>query len=182
VIEPVPEEQGSGLRVQGSEQGQGPGIRDEGPGTRDQGPSISGRSNGGGAQENPATNEGIGNRKQGTESAEGSPIEARAASHNSPADTRLKVARGVLETRLEEAFASLSEDTAAPSATERQGHLALLKRWYYRPEVRRTGEVFFPGEDGAWPVRAILRGIGRVAAKQLHGATGEGHAAEVRPG
>jgi len=45
--------------------------------------------------------------------------------------------------------------------------LALLKRWYYRPEVRRVGEAFFPDEDGAWPTKAILRGIGRVAAKSL---------------
>jgi len=83
----------------------------------------------------------------------------------------------MLETRLEEALATLATPTAPPSATERQGHLALLKRWYYRPEVRRSGEVFFPDEDGAWPTRAILRGIGRVAAKQLHVPMGEG-----RPG
>jgi hypothetical protein len=64
----------------------------------------------------------------------------------------------------------LAAHAAPPSATERQGHLALLKRWYYRPEVRRTGEVFFPGADGDWPARAILRGIGRVAAKSLASA------------
>ena len=51
--------------------------------------------------------------------------------------------------------------------TIRQGHLALLKRWYYRPEVRRPGEIFFPDAEGDWPVKAILRGVGRVAAKML---------------
>ncbi len=53
----------------------------------------------------------------------------------------------------------------------RQGHLALLKRWYYRPEARREGEIFFPGAEGRWPVKAILRGIGRVAAKALLAST-----------
>jgi hypothetical protein len=54
-----------------------------------------------------------------------------------------------------------------PSATLRQGHLALLKRWYYRPEARRSGEIFFPDAEGRWPVKALLRGVGRVAAKML---------------
>ena len=49
----------------------------------------------------------------------------------------------------------------------RQGHLALLKRWYYRPEVKREGEICFPDEEGRWPIKAMLRGVGRVAAKAL---------------
>jgi hypothetical protein len=76
------------------------------------------------------------------------------------------VARGVLETRLETALAALREPSEAPSATLRQGHLALLKRWYYRPEVRRSGEIFFPDREGGWPVKAILRGVGRMAVKR----------------
>jgi excinuclease ABC subunit C len=79
----------------------------------------------------------------------------------------IKIARGVPEGRFEEALAALSDLSAAPSAVELQGHLALLKRWYYRPEARRTGEIFFPDANGHWPVKAILRGIGRVAAKVL---------------
>jgi excinuclease UvrABC nuclease subunit len=78
-----------------------------------------------------------------------------------------KLARGVLESRLEAALALLAQDTATPSATVRQAHLALLKRWYYRPEARRTGEIFFPDADNRWPIKAILRGIGRVAAEKL---------------
>jgi hypothetical protein len=99
--------------------------------------------------------QGIGNREQGTGN---SPDSAGAA----PA----KLVRGVLEARLEAAFQALAKGQAA-SATVRQGHLALLRRWYYRPEARRTGEIFFPGDDGGWPVKAILRGIGRVAARAL---------------
>jgi hypothetical protein len=45
--------------------------------------------------------------------------------------------------------------------------LALFKRWYYRPEKQRAGEVFLPGVspkggDGGWPVRRILNGAARV--------------------
>ena len=75
-----------------------------------------------------------------------------------------RVFRGRLESRLEAAFAELSAPAVAATATVRQGHLALLKRWYYRPEAKRSGEIFFPDAAGSWPVKAILRGIGRVAA------------------
>jgi excinuclease ABC subunit C len=80
---------------------------------------------------------------------------------------QLKAARGVLESRMVAALAALSEPSGPASATVRQGHLALLKRWYYRPEARRTGEIFFPDADGRWPIKAMLRGAGRVAAKML---------------
>ena len=78
-----------------------------------------------------------------------------------------KLPRGLLESRLEVALATLAKSSEPPSSTIRQGHLALLKRWYYRPEVRRSGEIFFPDSEGRWPIKPILRGIGRVAAKQL---------------
>jgi hypothetical protein len=79
-----------------------------------------------------------------------------------------KVPRGLLESRLETALVELSASAAPPSATIRQGHLALLKRWYYRPEARRAGEIFFPDAENRWPAKAILRGIGRVAAQSLN--------------
>ena len=86
---------------------------------------------------------------------------AQEAEKSAPA----KPARGVLEARMEAVLAALAESTEAPSATLRQGHLALLKRWYYRPEGRRTGEIFFPDSEGrGWPVKAMLRGVGRVFA------------------
>ncbi len=40
--------------------------------------------------------------------------------------------------------------------------LALFKRWYYRPERQRSGEVFLPNGDASWPVRRILNGAARV--------------------
>jgi hypothetical protein len=82
-----------------------------------------------------------------------------------------RLPRGLLEARMEVALEALSGPGESPSATLRQGHLALLKRWYYRPEVRRTGEVFFPDPEDRWPVKAMLRGAGRVAAKMLTGTS-----------
>ncbi len=78
-----------------------------------------------------------------------------------------KAPRGMLETRLEGVLAALAAGSETPSSTVRQGDLALIKRWYYRPEIKRTGEIFFPSEEGKWPLKAILRGIGRIAAKSL---------------
>jgi excinuclease ABC subunit C len=79
----------------------------------------------------------------------------------------VRLSRGLLEARMEAALATLTEPTQSPSPTLRQGHLALLKRWYYRPEIRRSGEIFFPDLEGHWPVKSMLRGVGRVAAKML---------------
>jgi len=85
---------------------------------------------------------------------------------------RVKIPRGMLESRLEGALGFLTETSGAPSATVRQAHLALLKRWYYRPEAKRTGEIFFPDAEGRWPLKAIVRGVGRVFAGQFKGASG----------
>ena len=71
---------------------------------------------------------------------------------------------------MEAVLAELEKDTGAPSGTERQGYLALLKRWYYRPEVKREGEICFPDAEGHWPIRALMRSVGRVAAKSVAGA------------
>ncbi|HWH57106.1 MAG TPA: hypothetical protein VN682_05705, partial [Terriglobales bacterium] len=51
--------------------------------------------------------------------------------------------------------------SATHSTAERIEHLAILKRWYYRST--RVGEVFFADQNGQWPMRRIVRGIGRVA-------------------
>jgi hypothetical protein len=80
-----------------------------------------------------------------------------------------KLARTMLEARMDAALGELAAQVDSPSATVRQGHLALLKRWYYRPEAKRAGEIFFPDGEGRWPVKAILRGVGRIAAKSLTG-------------
>jgi excinuclease ABC subunit C len=86
-----------------------------------------------------------------------------------------KLARGVLEARLDDVLASLAGPSGSPPATVRQGHLALLKRWYYRPEIKRSGEIVFPDIEGVWPIRALLRGVGRVAARSLTAAPASQH-------
>lgn len=48
----------------------------------------------------------------------------------------------------------------ARSALETIEHLALVKRWYYRG--RRVGEIFLADDKGVFPMRRIVRGIGRV--------------------
>jgi hypothetical protein len=112
-------------------------------------------------------------RDQGSEIRRNPAVETEPTAETMGATTEagaaapVKLARSVLETRMEAALAALEEISAAPSATLRQGHLALLKRWYYRPEARRTGEIFFPDAEGRWPVKAMLRGVGRVAGKML---------------
>ncbi len=49
-----------------------------------------------------------------------------------------------------------------PDPAERGDALALFKRWYYRPEKSRAGEVLLPNEDGGWPVRRLLNASARV--------------------
>jgi hypothetical protein len=65
-------------------------------------------------------------------------------------------ARGVIA-RLE-AKVGVAKDLALLS-----DHLSLLRRWYYRPEKQRKGEVFFQNVNHEWPVRRILRGAARMA-------------------
>jgi excinuclease ABC subunit C len=100
--------------------------------------------------------QGLGNREQGVGSNEQEPA------------ANAKIPRTMLEARMEAVLAKLEEDDGStPSATVRQAHLALLKRWYYRPEVKREGEICFPNDEGHWPIKSMLRSVGRVAAKAM---------------
>ena len=64
-----------------------------------------------------------------------------------------------MESRVEAIIESFPAPQAK-SSVERTEHLALLKRWYYRSN--RIGEIFFADDKGGWPLRRIVRGIGRV--------------------
>lgn len=109
----------------------------------------------------------IQNEQSGSSSLFAQPMTIEAVPENPPATAASRPARAVLEEQMEAVLAELSAEHAAPTQVERQGHMALLKRWYYRPEARRTGEIFFPDAEGNWPIKSILRGVGRVAAKSL---------------
>lgn len=65
-----------------------------------------------------------------------------------------------MESRVEETLADFPRQEAHSTA-ERIEHLAMVKRWYYRST--RVGEIFFADQNGQWPMRRIVRGIGRVA-------------------
>jgi len=112
-----------------------------------------------------------GQQGSGIRDQDASASEAGAEAATAPVSSASarKAARTMLETRLEGVLAELGAEPQAPSATIRQGHMALLKRWYYRPEAKRTGEIFFPDAEEHWPIKAILRGVGRIAAKSLTG-------------
>jgi excinuclease ABC subunit C len=95
--------------------------------------------------------------------------------HTATLDERLSAA-------INDLFA-LAQTSAMPKSDLATDHLALLRRWYYRPAGQKTGEIFFrnpalhseltapaltasiPTPD-AWPLRKILRGISRVFTGQ----------------
>jgi excinuclease ABC subunit C len=113
----------------------------------------------------------IQNEQSGSSSLYAQPLSIQPVPESeSPAAA--KASRDVLESRMEAVLAALSAAKAQPNSTVRQGHLALLTRWYYRPQQKRAGEICFPSEDETggfrWPIRSMLRSVGRVAASNLH--------------
>jgi hypothetical protein len=69
------------------------------------------------------------------------------------------------EDRARSVLASLTEqadNAAEPTIAELCDTLSLFRRWYYRPEKQRSGEVFLPNADGSWPIRRLLNGAARV--------------------
>ena len=114
----------------------------------------------------------IQNERSGSSSLFAQPIAVEAipeGGQEPAAEDASKIHRGLLEARLEAAISELKLPLAPPNPVTRQGHLALLKRWYYRPEARRPGEIFFPDQQERWPIKAILRGAGRIAARAIAG-------------
>jgi excinuclease ABC subunit C len=64
-----------------------------------------------------------------------------------------------MESRVMETLNSCSPGKTK-SILETMEHLAMLKRWYYRGS--RVGEIFFADDNGALPLRRVVRGISRV--------------------
>lgn len=104
----------------------------------------------------------IQNEQSGSTSLFAQPMAIEPVLETAVIEEPVRVGRDVLEERFKDALGVLTETGEPVSATLRQGHMALLKRWYYRPEAKRTGEIFFPDNDEQWPVKAILRGVGRI--------------------
>ena len=64
-----------------------------------------------------------------------------------------------MESRVQAVLDSFAPAKARP-ALETMEHLALVKRWYYRGH--RVGEIFLADDKAVFPMRRIVRGIGRV--------------------
>ena len=64
-----------------------------------------------------------------------------------------------MESRVQQVLDSFVS-AKAPATLETMEHLAILKRWYYRSH--RIGEIFLADDKGIFPMRRIVRGIGRV--------------------
>ncbi len=84
--------------------------------------------------------------------------------------------RDMLEARLDEVLQQLADTEPVP-AKGLQAHLSLFTRWFYRPQMRRIGEVLFVDANGQMPKRALLRAISRVAAAVQFGAGAPGQKA-----
>jgi excinuclease ABC subunit C len=68
------------------------------------------------------------------------------------------------ELRAQQAIQNLETRAGNPSdPATLADHLSLLRRWFYRPEKQRKGEIFFANPDGSFPVKRILRGAARMA-------------------
>jgi hypothetical protein len=73
------------------------------------------------------------------------------------------IATATPEDRARTLITHLEQQTAAPAPLDEFcDALSLFRRWYYRPEKQRSGEVFLPNADGSWPIRRILNGAARV--------------------
>jgi excinuclease ABC subunit C len=112
----------------------------------------------------------IQNEQSGSSSLYAQPIAVQPVPE-SDSGISTKANRDLLESRMEAALESLSASRPQPGAIVRQGHLALLTRWYYRPQQKRVGEICFPAGDDKqaahWPLKSMLRSVGRVAAASL---------------
>jgi excinuclease UvrABC nuclease subunit len=116
----------------------------------------------------------IQNEQSGSSSLYAQPMALLAvpeAESPTAAATKDIATKDILEARLESVLSQLSAPGPQPNTTTRQGHLALLTRWYYRPQQKRIGEICFPnvpaGGSPSWPLRSMLRSVGRIAAASL---------------
>ena len=100
-----------------------------------------------------------------------------AAVAPSPLEPQEGATRQVMpEDRLREALTTLEQEYRPAAKQELCDHQALLARWYFRPQVKREGElVLIPREHGELPLKSLLRACARVyrAALEKMEKTGE---------
>jgi hypothetical protein len=80
-----------------------------------------------------------------------------------PSATASSISTTTPEDRARTALDELTALTTTPTPLDELcDALSLFRRWYYRPEKQRAGEVFLPTAEGSWPIRRILNGAARV--------------------
>jgi excinuclease ABC subunit C len=110
------------------------------------------------------------------------PLEDGAVGVMESPEVRAEQALAALEERAGSTHVSKARHGAPSDVATLSDHLSLLRRWYYRPEKQRAGEVFLPNSDGGWPMRRILRGAARMAIgePQVMAETQRDEAAEAK--
>ena len=78
-----------------------------------------------------------------------------------PLDSQAPTATESPETRAEAVLAQLESAPTNADSAILSDHLSLFRRWYYRPEKQRQGEVLLPNPDGSFPARKLLRAAAR---------------------
>lgn len=101
------------------------------------------------------------NERSGSTSLYVAPVAVEAVPLAAPVQT---APHDVLLQRLDAALQALESESEKIKASSQavSDHLCLFKRWYYRPQTQRVGEIFFADETGALPGKQILRGASRV--------------------
>jgi excinuclease UvrABC nuclease subunit len=101
------------------------------------------------------------NERSGSTSLYVTPVAVEAVPLTASVQT---ASHDVLQERLEAVLKSLENEAGRIKASVQtiSDHLCLFRRWYYRPQTQRIGEVFFADESGMFPKKQILRGISRV--------------------
>lgn len=79
------------------------------------------------------------------------------------------LSKDALDERLSKAISALESVQSEVPSDSIAAHLCFFSRWYYRPEKKRVGEVFFYDTEEGWPRKAILRGISRVFLSSQRG-------------
>ncbi len=74
----------------------------------------------------------------------------------------ITASRDELESRLQNAMTTLRQRLRKPSSGLIADHVSLFRRWFYRPQARRTGELILVQPDGALPAKSVLRAVSRV--------------------
>ncbi|WP_419806053.1 excinuclease ABC subunit C [Terriglobus sp.] len=90
--------------------------------------------------------------------------EDTAPAANSPEPTHPSI-QVTPEERMAAAIARLEEGPGAQETATLGDYLALLRRWYYRPEKQRNGLLFQP-DRGAWPLRRMVHGAAKLATPE----------------